>query len=306
MINLVNRTCPICLENVEAETKIIPDINPEVENKFITKYWSRSGIENNNKKIFFPYSRCKCGLLYNKIYPDNSSLNILYSDQNDNVISGDILLDIKTKKGYLDSIDKKFFKNSNKLKILEIGPDNGTFLKLIKEKHKDCELYSIEPNNNMHEELKKITRKNFKDINEIGEEIKFDLIIAIHVFDHIPDLNKYFQKLNSLLNPEGSVFGVVHNEKSLMSKILGKRWPAYCLQHPHLFNHDSINNFFYSFGLNKIFIKRTKNFFRLDFLLKNLIVAIFKNKVKIPKLFPVGLRLGNFSFFYSKKNFKNN
>ena len=301
MINLINRNCPICLESIEAEPKMIPDLDPEVNNEFVEKYWSRSGTENNNKKIFFPYFRCKCGLLCSKIYPDNNSLNNLYSNQKDNVISGDFLLDIKTKEGYLSLIDKEVFTNSKKLKILEVGADNGSFLKMIKEKYNDCEMYAIEPNNNMHEELKKITRKNYSDISEIGDDIKFDLIIAIHVFDHIPDLNKYFQKLNTLLNLEGSVFGVVHNEKSLMSKVLGKRWPAYCLQHPHLFNHDSINSFFCLFGLNKTFIKRTKNFFRLDFLLKNLMVAIFKKTAKFPKLFPVGLKLGNFSFLYSKK-----
>ena len=300
-INLINRNCPICLEITEAKTLIIPDLNPEGNNEIIQKYWSSA--ENDNKNIFFPYSRCKCGLLYNKIYPDDKSLNNLYSNQNDNVISGDISLDLKTKKEYLSQIDKIVFKNSSKLKILEVGADNGSFLKLIKERHTDCELYAIEPNNNMHKKLEEITEKNFNNIDEIGNEIKFDLIIAIHVFDHIPSLNEYFQKLNMLLNPEGSVFGVVHNEKSLMSRILGDRWPAYRLQHPHLFNHNSINLFFSTFSLNKMFIKRTTNFFSLDFLLKHLVMAIFKRTIKFPKLFSIGLKLGNFSFLYSKKKF---
>jgi 2-polyprenyl-3-methyl-5-hydroxy-6-metoxy-1,4-benzoquinol methylase len=298
-INLLNRNCPICLNNIEAINKIIPELNPEINNELIKKYWSSA--VNSNKSIFFPYSRCKCGLLYNKVYPDDRSLNSLYSNQNDNVISGDILLDLKTKEEYLNSIDKILFKSTKKIKILEVGADNGSFLKLIKKRHNDSELYAIEPNTNMHKELKKITKKKFSDISEIDKEIKFDLIIAIHVFDHIPDLNKYFQKLNSFLNPEGSVFGVVHNEKSLMSKILGNRWPAYTLQHPHLFNHESVNIFFRSFGFNKLFIKRTKNFFSLDFLLKHLVKAIFKKTIKFPKLFSVGLKLGNFSFLYTKK-----
>ena len=302
IINLIKRNCPICLDITEAKTLIIPDLNPLENNEIIHKYWS--GAENSNKNIFFPYSRCKCGLLYNKIYPDNKSLNNLYSNQNDNVISGDILLDLKTKKAYLSQIDNIVFKNSKKLKILEVGADNGSFLKLIKERHTDCELYAIEPNNNMHKKLDKITKKNFNNINEIGHEIKFDLIIAIHVFDNIPSLNEYFQKLNTLLNQEGSIFGVVHNEKSLMSKVLGCRWPAYRLQHPHLFNHSSINLFFSSFDFNKMFIKRTTNFFSLDFLLKHLVMAIFKRTIKFPKLFSIGLKLGNFSFLYKKNDLK--
>ena len=53
MINLINRNCPICLESIETEPKMIPDLDPEVNNEFVEKYWSRSGTENNNKKIFF-------------------------------------------------------------------------------------------------------------------------------------------------------------------------------------------------------------------------------------------------------------
>ena len=299
MINLINRNCPICIKKTETTIAVMPDINPEKEIEIIKKDWS---TPENKINIFFPYSRCECGLLYNKIYPDDKSLSTLYSNQKDNVISGEIVLDIKTKNKYLQQIDRVIYDKSKQLKILEVGADNGSFLKLIKEKNLDSRLYSIEPNHNMHEQLKDITEKNFNNIEEIDNSLKFDLIIAIHVFDHIPNLNQYVQKLKSLLNTNGKIFGVVHNERSLMTKILKTRWPAYRLQHPHLFNHDTMNLFFNSIDFDKIFIKKTTNYFNLDFLLKHLIMALFKVKIKLPKLFAISLKLGNFSFLYKKNN----
>jgi len=299
-INLINRNCPICIKKTETEISIKPDISPEKEIEIIKKDWS---TPSNKINVFFPYSRCECGLLYNKIYPDDESLNKLYSNQKDNVISGEIALDIKTKNKYLQQIDEIISEKSKQLKILEVGADNGSFLKLIKEKNLNSELYAIEPNNNMHNQLKDITEKNFNNIEEIDSNFKFDLIIAIHVFDHIPNLNQYVHKLKMLLNSNGMIFGVVHNERSLMAKILKTRWPVYRLQHPHLFNHETINLFFNSLNFDKIFIKRTTNFFNFDFLLKHLIMALFKIKIKLPKLFPIGLKLGNFSFLYKKNNY---
>mgnify|MGYP006106753659 FL=1 len=298
-INLINRNCPICIKKTETAISIIPDLNPEKEIKIIKKDWS---TPENKINVFFPYSRCECGLLYNKIYPDNESLDTLYSNQKDNVISGDIELDLKTKNKYLQQIVKIIFDKSKQIKILEIGADNGSFLKLIKEKNLNSKLYAIEPNNNMHKQLNDITEKNFKNIQEIDNNLKFDLIVAIHVFDHIPNLNQYVQKLKTLLSSNGMIFGVVHNEKSLMAKILKTRWPAYRLQHPHLFNHNTINLFFNSLNFDKVFIKKTTNFFNLDFLIKHLIIALFKVKIKLPKLFSIGLKLGNFSFLYKNNN----
>ena len=54
----------------------------------------------------------------------------------------------------------------------------------------------------------------------------------------------YVTKINSLLNNEGAMFGVVHDEKSLLAKIFASRWPGYLIWHPHLFNTDSISLFF--------------------------------------------------------------
>ena len=296
-ITLLSKNCEICEKNFDTVPEFIPDLDPVTNEEIIKKYWT--GFHKNN--VFFPYFRCECGFLYNKVFLDSESLNYLYSNQHDNIISGDYELDIKTKSNYLIQL-KKFLLSNKNIKILEIGADNGNFLKLIKSKTINCEFHAVEPNNNMLENISEVTDKIYNNVYEIDNDIKFDLIIGIHVFDHIPNLNTYLNKLNNLLKKNGVIYGVVHDESSLMTKILKNRWPAFRLQHPHLFNHLTIDSFFTKFNFEKVYIKKTKNFFNFGFLLNQLILKIFKIKISFPNFFPIGLKLGNFSFLYKKNN----
>ena len=297
MINLTDRKCPACQENLDSKPSVLPDINPEDNIDIIKNYWRGT----YKQKIFFPYHRCKCGVLYNKKFFDKESLNQLYSDMEDNVLSGDIKLDIKTKKEYLEQIKNVFSSKRKKIRVLEVGADNGSFSKLITDTNSVHSISVVEPNQKMHSLLKFITPSIFSNIKEIPSETKFDLIITIHVFDHIPDINVYINELSKHLNEEGFIYGVVHNEKSIMAKILKKRWPPYCLQHPHLFNFSTINLFFERLKYEKLFIKKTKNYFNIGYLLKQLSIAILKKEINFPNFFSISLKLGNFFFLYKKK-----
>ncbi len=297
-ISFDERNCPICKNPALDISEINPDIDPGSDEKIIKKYWA--GFYKDN--VFFPYYRCNCGFLFNRKFPDQESLQMLYSDEKDNVIHGDLELDLKTKKYYLKQLNFSVTDYQRKYNILEIGADNGNFLKLLKKIYKNSDLYAIEPNQNMRKDLGEVTNNIFGSIDEINKTQKFDIIIGIHVFDHIPNLNEYFTKLNEKLSPSGFVFGVVHDEKSLMPQIFKHRWPIYRLQHPHLFNHISLNNFFLKYDFKKIFIKRTKNFFNIGYLVNQLFLSLFRLRVRVPNLFSVGLKLGNFCFLYKKNN----
>lgn len=297
MINLIDRNCPVCNANLNKQPSILPDINPEHHIDIIKNYWR--GIYK--QKFFFPYFRCECGTLYNKKFFDNESINELYSDMGDNVHSGDIKLDIRTKKEYLKQIKNIFSLKHKKIKVLEVGADNGSFSKLIINTNSVESISVVEPNQRMHSFLKLITPSIFNNIKEIPSEAKFDLIIAIHVLDHVPDVDIYINKLSKHLKKEGFIYGVVHNERSMMAKVLNNRWPAYCLQHPFLFNFSTINLFFKKLKYEKLFIKKTKNYFNIGYLLKQLSIAILKKEINFPNFFSIGLRLGNFSFLYKKK-----
>ena len=103
----------------------------------------------------------------------------------------------------------------------------------------------------------------YSDIKKLPKNKKFDLIIAIHVFDHVPNFVDFLKILKSKLKSNGLIYGVVHNEKSMMAKVLKNKWPAYCLQHPHLFNENSLNFAFKKLKFKKKFVKKTINFFNL-------------------------------------------
>lgn len=296
-INFIARDCLVCGSYKKHKLEIYPDINPKFDSNLIRNYWSGFFKEN----VFFPYYRCNCGFLFNKSFPNENSLKKLYSYQNDNIIYGDVKLDLKTKLYYLNQL-KNFLPNfKKKYKILEIGADNGNFIKLLSSIYKNADFYSIEPNINMQKKLKKITKLNFTSINDIKNNLKFDLIIGIHTFDHISQLNDYFEKLLKHLKDMGLVYGVVHNESSYMARLFKKRWPIFRLQHPHLFNHQTLNDFFIKYKFKKVFINRTKNYFNIGFLINQLFLSLFKIKTTFPKLFSIGIKLGNFAFLYQKK-----
>lgn len=296
MIFLQTHSCPTCKKKIKGFPEVVPEINPIDKNiKINKKIWSGQ----IRKNIFFPYFRCQCGILTSKIFVSRKSLSYLYSGMNDNIQKNDNPInDIKTKKNYLFQIQKVLLKK--KINILEIGADNGNFVKLIKEFNNSANVTIIEPNKKMHKKLKMLTKNVFNDIQEIPKKKKFDLIIAIHVLDHIPNISYYLEKIRKMLNKNGYIYGVVHNEKSLLAKILRNKWPPYSLQHPHLFNKNTINFLFKNLKFKKDFIKKTTNYFNLGFLLQSFFLILFKKQINIPSFFSIGLKLGNLSFLYTK------
>ena len=294
-LEIVDRVCPFCFQQVKNSNL---EISAKVEYSALSESELKT-IWNNvfNRNFFFPYFRCECGGLYNKKYFSIKSLKELYSRMKENIHTEDKDLDIKTKIHYISILSKHGSFNN----VLEIGPDNGSLAEnLIKQKVVKS-IDFVEPNVEMHSNLTKISKNPiFKNIYEIDNNIKYDLVIGIHVLDHIPDIKNYVSKIDSLLNAEGVIFGVVHDEKSLLARILASRWPAYLIWHPHLFNTNSIRSFFKNVGFKQIFIKKTLNYFNVGYLLEHLIRALFKKEVKFFPMFALSLKLGNFAFMFKK------
>ena len=294
-MSFIERDCPICEKPIESKKGIIPDINPDNILNNIDYYWR--GF--HKEKVFFNYSRCCCGVLYCKKYFSNEQLSKLYSNMSDNVHSGDIETDLYTKDSYIKSILNNL-KKEKPISILELGSDNGSLLKKLQTKIPIKKIVAVEPNVKMHAKLEKIADNVYSDLSDVPELDKFDLIICIHVLDHIPDINKLINSLYLKLNNSGYLFGVVHDESSLLAKILGNRWPAYCLQHPQLFNERTIKKMFEKHNLTEIKTYKTINVFKFGYLLEQLLLAFFKIKINLPNLFNVHLKLGNIGFFFRK------
>jgi hypothetical protein len=119
--------------------------------------------------------------------------------------------------------------------------------------------------------------------------------VIIHVLDHLLDPLKTLHHLRKKMKEGAVLLIVTHDYSSLLSRILRHRWPAYCLQHPQLFNAASMKLILSKSGFETVAVKKSFNYFPPGYLLKHLLWALGAKKVKIPDLsalsFP--LRLGN-------------
>ena len=132
---------------------------------------------------------------------------------------------------------------------------------------------------------------NFSDVPDNS----VDLAVMIQVLDHLLDPKAALKELQKKLKKGGKVFIVTHNEGSLLAKLLGLRWPAFCMQHPQIFNKKSMTKLIGEAGFSLESIDNTKNYFKLDFLIKTLVWVVFKRHINLSDLlhFDVGLKLGN-------------
>ena len=261
------RACPLCGEH-EAKVERVPELVPTEDN--VREGWSGFLKE----KIFFPFSRCSCGFLYCREYLDNAKLASLYSSMGDNEHSGNSFLEQKTKAAYarqfLAGVDNDTFEN-----VLEVGADNGT---LASELMDICDIrtyHCVEPNIEMHPILKQMPNVRVYESLEqaISTGVKFDAAIAVHVLDHVPDITDFLNQIVQSMKLGAYLYAVVHNEDSLLAKVFGRRWPAYCLQHPHLFNRDTLAEIYLASGVVDTKVSRTVNYFNISYLFEHLLLA---------------------------------
>lgn len=227
----------------------------------ISKYF----VGFREDQIFFSFHRCSnCNLLYSPKYFSNEQLDILYADMPDNLLGEDKSIISKTHQGYVKQILKKVKKSSV---YLEIGPDIGLVTRLAISQFEPNKVILIEPNVSVHSELLINSKSNAEvllidDVGVLGDQ-RPDLIVGVHVYDHLLNPLEELVKLNSKSAPGAKIAFVVHNEKSIIRKILGKKWPPFCLQHPQLYNKKTIKQILELAGWKIVSIQPTINWFSL-------------------------------------------
>lgn len=295
MNNFINRACPNC-NSSQATHKINSSIKAENTSYLdLKKHW----IGFFKEPIFFTYSSCNnCNLLYNKTFFSNEKLNELYSSMPDNTAGQSLNNLRKTQHGYFDFLKKR---NLPSGAYLEFGPDIGLFSENIISKKNFTHHYLIEPNKAVHTQLKKITAgKNTTistdlfDISAIPEK-SVATAVMIHVLDHMIEPGKIIKQVHEKLVDGGIILIVTHDERSLLARMLDSRWPAYCLQHPQLFNIKTISKFLGNLGFEKIKSKKSTNHFSIPYLLQHLIwsLGLGRFQFKERPWLTIPLRLGN-------------
>lgn len=153
---------------------------------------------------------------------------------------------------------------------LDVGCAAGYCLELMKAK--GWKAKGLELDEEMCIELQQsgydISKSLLEDFNS---ENKFSVITLFDVIEHIPNIDKSFSKLNSLLTRDGVVIIVTPNYKSFQRKLFGKSWFQYKpIEHIQYFDRHSLNSFAERNGLQIIHQKRCGQYADTQFLLNRL------------------------------------
>lgn len=176
---------------------------------------------------------------------------------------------------YLSSLSiefQKYLKNislelKNKIKngkILEIGSNDGSFLKNFKKKN--YQSIGIEPANSSHKIAKK---KQICSINDyfdkktsnflVNKYNSFDLIFSINTFAHIDKINENFELVNFLINKKNKKSIFVFENIDILSLVKKKNFPQLYDEHVYTLSANCINKICKKNKLILFDIKKTKN-----------------------------------------------
>jgi hypothetical protein len=290
------RRCPACgaLGQYVVEMKSSPPAESMSVDR-LSPYWS--GFFKS--KLFFSYARCvNCGILYCPFFPSSPELEHLYSHMPPNlgIVPVDVLR--RTHQSYLATIRAHASLTGS---YLEIGPDVGLLVQAcVAEGHFD-HYWLFEPNRDVWPELKQIMQgrrhelvPDMFDYSRVPDGT-IRLAVLVQVLDHLLEPASTLKMLREKLSDDGVIAIVTHDESSSLRRMFGRGWPAFSLQHPQLYNRQSMTNLLRSIGLRIQTIEDTKNYFPVSFLLNNLFWAVGLKNLKAPTLggLSVGLRLGN-------------
>jgi len=296
----IERCCPCCFSDKSHVDKSVssPVRSEDLNKENLEECWTGFFKE----KSFFTYFQCPdCKLLYTQKNFSPTELARLYSNlpENMSTVPPDALA--ATQNGYFKILQK--YEKTLEGDYLEIGPDSGLFLKNCVKYQSYNRYWLFEPNENVIPNLDNFLqneeKKIYSDIGQIDEvpDACVQTAVAIHVLDHLLDPLGSLIQLRKKMKNTGHLLIVTHDETSLLSKIFGWKWPAYCLQHPQLFNFKTTKTILFNAGFEVLEQAKTVNYFEVGFLLKHLLWAIGLRKIQIPDLalfrVVLPLKLGN-------------
>lgn len=251
------------------------------------------------EKTFFSYKRCPgCGLLFAPTFFTSEQLEALYAQMPPNMDVVPIETLRRTQRGYFDVL-----KRHSKLEggLIEIGPDVGLFTENCVREGAFDRYWLFEPNRDVSEALHETMGNKQHEI--IYEMFGFNRVpdgaastaVMIHVLDHLLDPVATLTELREKLSEGARLIIVTHDESSLLPKLIGPRWPAYCLQHPELYNPRSMKTLLDAAGYDIVELSKTTNHFPIQFLVRHGLWAVGMKVERVPSFggLTLGLRLGN-------------
>jgi len=152
----------------------------------------------------------------------------------------------QTMREHFKSLCKTFSSNT---KILEIGSNDGVFIKNLDPKF----TISVEPCSNFAKETQDMGYTTYPEFwtQELSNKIlknhgKQDIIFAANCICHIPDLNQTFKAIKSLLSDDGTF---IFEDPSLAEVINNNSYDQIYDEHPHVFSVIALDNLLKRNGL---------------------------------------------------------
>ena len=154
----------------------------------------------------------------------------------------------RTMRSAFKVIAKKLFKRFKPKKIMEIGSNDGVFLKNFDKNS----VVAVEPCKN----LARLTKKLFETYDEfwslklanklIKKKGEIDLIFSANTISHIPNLKETFKGIHNILSKDGVL---VIEDPSLLKVLQNNSYDQFYDEHVYVFSSISINNIIQEYGL---------------------------------------------------------
>lgn len=290
----LQRPCPLCGSH-DARAEVHSRQRAE-DMRFdaLRPFWSGLFKE----KRFFSYHRCTaCGLLYTPIFFDGPQLADLYSSMapNMDLVASDAIA--ATQRGYFEAAAAETPLDGG---YLEIGPDIGYIVAEAARRGSFDHFWLFEPNRAIHDRLRAAADgrpatvlPDMDDLSAVPDG-SVGLAVMVHVLDHLLDPLAILTQIRAKLRPDGTLMIVTHDEQSLLRRLMGVRWPPFCLQHPELYNPATMRALLARAGYANVAVERSRNHFPIDFLARQAAwtVGVRLNRMPLPAV-SIGLRLGN-------------
>jgi 2-polyprenyl-3-methyl-5-hydroxy-6-metoxy-1,4-benzoquinol methylase len=147
----------------------------------------------------------------------------------------------------------------NQKKILDLGCGSGLFVKLAAENNWEyCvgvdanSLYSDQYSDNTGVQF---LNTSFDELRASDLGANYDCITMWNVLEHIYDVRKSVKELKALLRPDGLVFIMVPNSKSLATQTIRALSPTFNWKHVSHFTPESLDKLFSDSGFEKCFME---------------------------------------------------
>ena len=289
-----SRRCPACFDS-NKNTVIFQKENISQEKITSFTYASRKTPEFMCHEMV----RClNCDLVYVTTPPDKLKLSEAYHAANyDSSVEA-----IDAAETYINHMNNIVSKLNSNSKILEIGSGSGEFLYNLKKKG-FTNLTGIEPSisaiNSAHSEIKSHLHEGIFQVDDF-QEASYDLVCCFMTLEHVYDPREISESVNKILKKDGYFVMVVHNYRSIVNKILGKKSPIIDIEHMQLFSKKSIRLLLNKTNYNDIKINDFSNLYSINYWVRllpisNLIKKFFikiLNKIKLDN-FKIKINVGN-------------